>query len=74
MLFFCKLAVFFYLLNCNFSAKIGGSASKRELYVNALSKYLQVDIYGKCGNESICPRTTRSCRDDIFEELGKKYW
>jgi hypothetical protein len=42
--------------NCN-------SKGERERYVRALSKYIQVDIYGKCGLK--CTRANRTCFDAI---------
>ncbi|ELT91207.1 hypothetical protein CAPTEDRAFT_74631, partial [Capitella teleta] len=30
------------------------TSSRRELYAKALAKYIDIDIFGKCGNDSVC--------------------
>ena len=45
--------------------------SKRELFVEELSKYIPVDIYGACGKD-ICPRHGKGAAKCITE-LTKKY-
>lgn len=44
-----KMAAWF-VSHCN-------TASKREVYVEELQKYIDVDIFGKCGNETICHKS-----------------
>ena len=34
---------------------------KREDYVRRLNKYVQIDIYGKCGNMTCQPRNSPKC-------------
>ena len=38
-------------------------------FAKTLRKYMDFDVYGKCGNFS-CPRTNRNC----FQEKGKDYF
>ncbi|KAH9498770.1 hypothetical protein Btru_005087 [Bulinus truncatus] len=41
--------------------------SLRKEYVEEMKKYIQVDIFGYCGNTSDCPRNDRGqCMDDIL--------
>jgi len=47
-----------------------GAESRRDEYVAELSKYITVDIYGKCGNLS-CPRTDE-CK--LMLERGYKFY
>ncbi|ELU16665.1 hypothetical protein CAPTEDRAFT_114059 [Capitella teleta] len=54
------------------------TSSKRELYVAEMQKYLNVDIFGKCGKQSNCPRdlsTTKpgKCMTDLIEKDYKFY-
>ncbi|XP_055880072.1 alpha-(1,3)-fucosyltransferase C-like isoform X3 [Biomphalaria glabrata] len=56
-----KMAAWF-VSNCD-------TPSQREQYVQVLQKYIEVDIYGKCGNLS-CPRSAGS---DCESLLGKSY-
>ncbi len=44
--------------------------SKREEYVKELQKYIQVDIYGQCGDLSGCPKSEG---DDCPKRLATKY-
>ena len=46
--------------------------SKRETYVKELQKYIRVDIYGKCGNLSICPHEQGILGPCVFN-VAKKY-
>lgn len=39
------------------------SASKREVYVEELKKYIDIDIYGDCGNMSVCNRHAMNSRE-----------
>ena len=49
-----------------------GTSSQREVYVEELSKHIDVDIYGKCGTHR-CPRTrTHSCLE-YWENTYKFY-
>lgn len=43
--------------------------SKREDYAHELSKYIDVDIYGKCGNFNCYPAQSEIC----YEEVLQKY-
>ncbi|KAI8783693.1 alpha-(1,3)-fucosyltransferase 5 [Biomphalaria glabrata] len=44
------------------------TSSRRENYIAELQKYLQVDVYGKCGKHT-CPRICdRQCLQDINEK------
>lgn len=56
-------AVAWVASNCN-------SDSGREEYVNSLQKYINVDVYGRCGPLS-CPRNER---EDCTTTLGRKYY
>ena len=38
-----------------------GTASKRERYARQLKRYIDVDIYGRCGAKSGCKRGDKSC-------------
>lgn len=42
--------------------------SGREILIKQLQQYIDIDIYGKCGNYS-CPRSTPKC----YEMLNEKY-
>ncbi len=44
--------------------------SKREVYVRELQKYINVDIYGQCGDLSGCPRSEGN---DCPKRLATKY-
>ncbi len=44
--------------------------SKRENYVEELQKYIQVDIYGKCGNSNVCPKGEGN---GCLRRLAKQY-
>ena len=42
--------------------------SKREEYMAQLSKYIKVDVFGKCGNSTPdCPRMQRNCTKQLIE-------
>ena len=42
--------------------------SKREEYMAELSKYINVDVFGKCGNPTPeCPKTQRNCTKRLIE-------
>ena len=42
--------------------------SKREEYMDELSKYIKVDVFGKCGNSTPdCPRMQRNCTKRLIE-------
>ncbi|XP_063220599.1 alpha-(1,3)-fucosyltransferase C-like [Bacillus rossius redtenbacheri] len=56
--------VAWFVSNCD-------SNSKRFRYVEALSKFVPVDIYGKCGKLK-CPKGSRSC-DKMLETTYKFY-
>ncbi|XP_064488960.1 3-galactosyl-N-acetylglucosaminide 4-alpha-L-fucosyltransferase FUT3-like [Ornithodoros turicata] len=44
-----------------------GGTNRRWDYVHELEKYIQVDIYGGCGNKAVCPgHFTRDC--DVMKE------
>ncbi|CDW55715.1 glyco protein 3 alpha L fucosyltransferase A [Trichuris trichiura] len=46
--------------------------SKREVYVEKLKQYMQVDVYGKCGDLK-CPKTdTAYMKEDQCEQMLKK--
>ncbi|CAG2161810.1 unnamed protein product [Oppiella nova] len=42
----------------------------REWYVEELAKYIQVNVYGKCGNYTCEPRRSPRC----WERVAKEYW
>lgn len=44
----------------------------RERYVKQLQKYIPVDIFGKCGNNS-CPERIRNGRSTCFESIALTY-
>ncbi|XP_036341944.1 alpha-(1,3)-fucosyltransferase C-like [Rhagoletis pomonella] len=46
--------------------------SKREKLAAALQEYIDVDIYGKCGNYS-CPRSSNEC-DELLDQRYKFYF
>lgn len=49
--------------------------SKREIYVNELKKHVDLDIYGKCGNNT-CPQSLREekkLNKECFKTLAKQY-
>ena len=52
--------VFWVVSNCN-------THSKREDYVQIMQYYIDVDIYGKCGN------LTCSLENDCFDDLAENY-
>ena len=42
--------------------------SKREDYMAKLSKYVNVDVFGKCGNSTPeCPKMQRNCTKQLIE-------
>ena len=41
-----------------------GAPSSRDAYVKELSKYIEIDIIGKCGKD-ICPVMDRKCIDNL---------
>ena len=42
--------------------------SKREDYMTEVSKYINVDVFGKCGNSTPdCPKTQRNCTKQLTE-------
>ncbi|XP_055900588.1 alpha-(1,3)-fucosyltransferase 11-like isoform X3 [Biomphalaria glabrata] len=45
------------------------TSSRRENYIAELQKYLQVDVYGKCGKHK-CPRI---CDRQCLQDINKKY-
>ncbi|XP_059156155.1 alpha-(1,3)-fucosyltransferase C-like [Physella acuta] len=45
------------------------SKSKREDYVKEMQKYIDVDIFGRCGNDSVCP--TGSSPDCLLQVLNQ---
>ena len=44
-------------------------SSKRHIYVNSLSRYINIDVYGVCGNFTCSKQQTPSC----MEDLERKY-
>ncbi|XP_015781539.1 alpha-(1,3)-fucosyltransferase C [Tetranychus urticae] len=44
--------------------------SNREAYVEELSKYIPVDIYGACGNHTCLPKMSQDC----YKTLADKYY
>ena len=47
--------------------------SKREDYMAELSKYIKVDVFGKCGNRTPeCPRLQQKCTRQLIE--GYKFY
>ena len=59
--------VAWFVSHCN-------TSSRRETYVQELSKYIQVDIFGQCGNNTVCQggRPTR-CSIDLINSTYKFY-
>ena len=49
-----------------------GTTSMRENYVRELMKHIPVDVYGDCGNNSICPRNHR-CNEEHYIQKYKLY-
>jgi glycoprotein 3-alpha-L-fucosyltransferase len=47
-----------------------GTSSKRENYVHRMSKYINIDIYGACGNK----KCSRGENDKCEEHLQNSYW
>ncbi len=48
--------------------------SKRDDYVEALKKHVDVDIYGKCGNMgTVCPRAKNPAVDECLKSVSLKY-
>ncbi|CAH1783398.1 unnamed protein product [Owenia fusiformis] len=47
--------------------------SMRMSYVKDLQRYVSVDIYGRCGNHSICSRDTKKDRDGCMKYLSDSY-
>ena len=41
------------------------TASKRHVYVKALSRYINVDVYGACGNLRCAKKQTSKCMQDL---------
>ena len=57
-----KKLIAWYVSHCN-------TSSRREDYAFELSKYIKVDIYGKCAKERICKQDLREpCVHDSLEE------
>lgn len=55
--------VVWFVSNCN-------SASRREIYVKQLAKYIDVDIYGKCGTSWNCgPKASSDC----YQQAARQY-
>ncbi len=48
------------------------SSSKREAIAKALGQHIQVDVFGACGDKSVCPKSEgRSCVEKL---VNKKYY
>jgi alpha-1,3-fucosyltransferase len=47
--------------------------SKRDLYVNELQKYIDVDIYGKCGNKTCDDPNSKNQYSSCFENFENNY-
>lgn len=58
-----KYAIAWFVSNCN-------SKSGREKYINELRKYIQVDIYGKCGQLSCGHQMSEKC----WKHVEDKYY
>lgn len=56
-------SVAWFVSNCK-------SKSNREAYVKELQKYIDVDIYGKCGTKTCSRSTEQKC----YEMLERDYW
>ena len=52
-----------YVSHCN-------TNSKREKYIEELTKYLPIDIYGACGRQFVCGSNikNKTCVHDLLEE------
>ena len=49
--------------------------NRREDYVMALQRFVPVDIYGKCGNLSLCDRRDHvSIREDCIKNASSEYY
>jgi alpha-1,3-fucosyltransferase len=57
-----KKNVVWVVSNCN-------TTSKRESYVNELQKYIDVDVYGKCGSMKCVPKFGQKC----YNRLARDY-
>ncbi len=57
-----KKSIAWFVSNCK-------TGSKREVYVKELKKYIDVDIYGKCGDFN-CSRKNESL---CYEMIAKNY-
>ena len=63
----------FHMIHCNYATNMSHckTQSHREDYVKELSKYINIDIVGKCGNKYACPRKFSK---DCEEQLVTKYY
>ncbi|KAK3093071.1 hypothetical protein FSP39_010720 [Pinctada imbricata] len=48
------------------------TSSKREVFVRKLQKYIDIDIFGRCGTMT-CPKTNRTCTKSLLYERYKFY-
>ncbi|ELU06051.1 hypothetical protein CAPTEDRAFT_76756, partial [Capitella teleta] len=56
--------VLWMVSNCNFT-------SGREYYVREMQKYIDVDIYGECGNGNVCGEYKELRQDCVQQFIGK---
>ena len=42
--------------------------TRREDYAQELRKYIDLDIIGKCGQDGVCPKGTKGCREKMEED------
>ena len=45
------------------------TSSRREEFVKDLQKVIDIDIFGACGTQALCPKSTQTC----FEDIARKY-